>query len=62
MTKADILYWLKFYDEDEEIDLLELEREILRDRAEQIEALEEEQHASGFYAFQDKMDMWRYER
>lgn len=62
MTKADILYWLKFYDEDEEIDLLELEREILRDRAEQIEMLEEEQHASGFYAFQDKMDMWRYER
>ena len=29
---------------------------------EQIEEIEERQHASGFYAFQDTMEMWRNER
>ena len=41
-------------------------KEYLRDAEqahnEYIELLEEEQHKSGFYVFQDKMEMWRRER
>lgn len=38
------------------------EREIAEYEAEQIEEIEERQHQSGFYAFQDAMEMYRNER
>ena len=66
MTKDEILEYLDEYDSNEEVDLKELEREYLRDLHEReaalIERLEEEQHNSGFYAFQDQMEMMRRER
>lgn len=40
----------------------ECEKTAAEEQALQIEELEERQHQSGFYAFQDTMDMWRNER
>lgn len=37
-------------------------REVAEYEAERIEELEEYQHKSGFYAFQDQMENWRNER
>ena len=69
MTKAELLEYIDGLDDDCEIDTYELERierEIEREKAqardEYIEMLEERQEASGFYAFQDTMAMWRFER
>lgn len=49
-------------DEDDEIDINKLCRDIAQHREERLEELEERQHQSGFYAFQDLMDMYRFER
>lgn len=37
-------------------------RELAEYEVDFIEELEERQHANGFYAFQDTMDMMRFER
>ena len=62
LTKAEIEKYLKDYDDDEEISLDDFIREYEEARREQIEEIEERQHQSGFYAFQDRMEMWRRER
>lgn len=62
MTKAELLQYLDILDCDDEIDLNELQMEIELDRAAYIEELEERQHQSGFYEFQDLMEMRRRER
>lgn len=68
MTKEQLLNLLEGYEDDEEIDLYELNR-LIQEQAEEHERWleereerEEEQHASGFYAFQDTLDMYRRER
>ena len=61
-TKSQILDWLDYYEDDDEIDLTHMERELAEWERERIEELEERQHNSGFYAFQDLMDMYRRER
>lgn len=62
MTKEQLMLLIDNYDDDEEIDLNELTREFEEEKERRIEELEERQHQSGFYAFQDLMDMWRRER
>lgn len=64
MTKAELIELLDRYgyDEDDEVDLNELERARAEERAELVERIEERQHDSGFYAFQDTMEMYRRER
>lgn len=62
MTKRDLINIITDLDDDENINLNELAREEAEYRQERIEELEERQHQSGFYAFQDTMAMWRYER
>lgn len=65
MTKEQLLNFLEGYEDDEEIDLYELNR-LIQEQAEEherwLEEREEEQHASGFYAFQDTLEMYRRER
>lgn len=60
MTKQQLMILVDEYEDYEDIDdvLYELEQR----NAELIEELEERQHMSGFYAFQDTMEMWRRER
>lgn len=55
-------YIAEHCDEGDEIDVDELCRDIAQHREERLEELEERQHQSGFYAFQDLMDMYRFER
>jgi hypothetical protein len=43
-------------------DHCDCEREAAEERERMIEEQEERQHQSGFYAFQDLMEMWRNER
>ena len=66
MTKQELIDLLDSYDEEQEIDLSRLAREIEREQAEEherfIEELEERQHQSGFYSFQDELYNWRMER
>lgn len=62
MTKEKLLEILEDYADDEEIDLAKLEEEEYEAHQRFVEELEEYQHQSGFYAFQDLMDMWRRER
>lgn len=62
MTKSELINVLSYYEDDEEIDIAEIERESCLRHVELINELEERQHATGFYAFQDLMDMYRRER
>ncbi len=62
MTKAQLLDILDQYDDEEEVDLMEIERDLAKAHEAFVEELEERQHASGFYAFQDELAMMRYER
>ena len=64
MTRAELIELCDRYgiEEDDEVDLNELERIRAEERAEMIESIEERQHDSGFYAFQDKIEMYRRER
>lgn len=62
MTKADILKALYGFDDEEEVDLNELSRLIEEDRQACIEEIEERQHNTGFYTFQDALAMYHYER
>lgn len=65
MTKQELIELLDGYEDGETIDMYELSR-IMQEREEArqrwIEEREEEQHNSGFYTFQDTMDMYRRER
>lgn len=62
MTKQELLEIISEYDEHDEIDLAEILREQEERRQALIEEIEERQHNSGFYAFQDTLDMYRRER
>ena len=62
MTKQELLDIISEYDENDEIDLAEILREQEERRQALIEEIEERQHNSGFYAFQDTLDMYRRER
>ncbi len=62
MAKQELLEILDEYEEDDEVDLAELLRDEAEARAERIEMLEERQHQSGFFAFQDELDIFRGER
>lgn len=62
MIKEQLIDLLNGYEDDEEIDLNELVRDLEDERERKIEELEERQHDSGFYAFQDAMYNWRMER
>ncbi len=64
MTKAELIELLDRYgyDEDDEVDLNELERIRAEERAELVERIEERQHQTGFYEFQDRIEMYRRER
>ncbi len=60
MNKREFLELLDYYDDEESIaDILQ---DIEEHRRDLIEELEERQHQNGFYAFQDMMDLRRYER
>lgn len=62
MTKEWLMDYLEDLEDDEEVNMNQIIRDYEEGRARYIEELEEEQHASGFYAFQDKLDMYRRER
>lgn len=65
MTKKQLIEFLDCYEDDETIDEYELSR-MMREQEEArqrwLEEREEEQHNSGFYAFQDLLEMYRRER
>lgn len=65
MTKAELIELLDGLDDDEQVtasDIRQWEREAAEERERFIEELEERQHESGFYAFQDRLEMFRRER
>lgn len=65
MTKAELIELLEDLDDDAEVtahDVREWEREAAEERELYIDELEERQHQSGFYAFQDRLEMYRRER
>lgn len=65
MTKKQMMEFLAQYEDGDVIDEYELAdymRSIDAARERFIEEVEERQHASGFYAFQDTLDMYRRER
>lgn len=64
MTRAELIELCDRYgiEEDDEVDLNELERIRAEERAELIERIEERQHQTGFYEFQDRIEMYRQER
>lgn len=59
MTKQQMIELLDEYEDDE--DISDLLQDLEERHLELIDELEERQHASGFYAFQDLMDMRRRE-
>ena len=64
MTRAELIELCDRYgiEEDDEVDLNDLECLMAEEREELIERIEERQHNSGFYVFQDTMEMYRRER
>ena len=62
MTKKFLLDLLCDLDDSAEIDLDEIANEIEQARLDRIAEIEERQHNSGFYVFQDMMDRRRMER
>lgn len=65
MTKEQLMEFLARYEDDEVIDEYELAdymQSIAEARERFIEEVEERQHASGLYAFQDTLEMYRRER
>ena len=65
MTKKMLVDFLSSYEDDDEIDEYEFSRylrDIEEERERRIEELEERQHNSGLYAFNDMIDMMRMER
>ena len=65
MTKSELIELLDGLDDDEQVtasDIRQWEREAAEERERYIDELEERQHQSGFYAFQDRLEMYRRER
>ena len=65
MTKAELVELLDGYDDDAEVSVYDFrrwEREAAEARERYIDELEERQHQDGFYAFQDRLEMYRRER
>jgi len=64
MTRAELIELCDRYgiEKDDEVDMNDLAQARAEERAEFIERIEERQHMSGFYAFQDKLEMCRRER
>lgn len=65
MTKEQMLEFLEQYEDGDVIDEYELARyhqSIAEAHERFVEELEERQHASGFYAQQDVIEMYRRER
>lgn len=65
MTKAELIELLDGLDDDEQVtasDIRQWEREAAEAREQFIEDLEERQHESGLYVFQDRLEMFRRER
>lgn len=62
MTKAELMRLVDGLDDDDEVDIRGLERDRAEAHERLVEEIEERQHQSGFYAFQDKMEMLRRER
>ena len=62
MTKAELLALVDGLDDEDEVDIRQLERDRAERHAELVEEIEERQHQSGFYAFQDRLEMLRRER
>lgn len=64
MSLAELIELCDRYgiEEDDEIDINELERLRAEEHEEFVERIEDYQHDSGFYAFQDTMEMYRRER
>ena len=55
VTKDWLQDYLEDLEDDEEIDLGQIERDYAEERERYIEDLEERQHDSGFYSFQDTL-------
>lgn len=62
MTKERLIEIINTYEDGEDVNLNELARDMAEYERERLEELEERQHQSGFYAFQDLMDMRRREQ
>ena len=62
MTKEWLMDYLEDLEDGEEVNMNQIIRDYEEGHARYIEELEEEQHASGFYAFQDLLDMYHRER
>lgn len=62
MTTRELMEYIAEHNVDDDTDIYELMEEIEQRRQQMIEEIEERQHASGFYAFQDTMEMMRRER
>lgn len=65
MTKEMLMEFLEGYEDDEQVceqDLARFYQDVADAQERMIEEIEERQHASGFYAFQDSLDMMRRER
>ena len=62
MTKSQLLAYVEDMEDDEEVCLDAIMRDEYEARQALIEEIEERQHQSGFYAFQDLMEMRRRER
>jgi len=62
-TKKQIMDYIdRYYDDDDEFDMRDVLEDMERSHQELIDELEERQHNSGFYAFQDLIEMYRNER
>ena len=62
MTTRELMEYLAEHNVDDDTDINELLEDIEQHRQQMIEEIEERQHASGFYSFQDTMEMMRRER
>ena len=62
MRKKELLGLIDGLDDEDEVDINRLLRERAEAHERLVEEIEERQHQNGFYAFQDKMEMYRRER
>lgn len=62
MTKEWLMEYLAELEDGEEINMNEIWRDYEEEHNRRIEELEERQHASGMYAQQDLIDLYRFER
>lgn len=65
MTKEMLMEFLEGYEDGEQVceqDLARFYQDVADAQERMVEEIEERQYASGFYAFQDSLDMMRRER